>query len=97
MLIVGMAWRMELKTAIRRMREEAGMTQTKLAKAIGVEQPSVSRWEKGVRPEPENIAALKKFAAENGLEFDLSGTTWASPWCCHSMMALSKRCRWTSL
>ena len=34
---------------IREARERAGMTQAELARRLGTDQPSVSRWEQGKR------------------------------------------------
>jgi transcriptional regulator with XRE-family HTH domain len=39
---------------LKQFRIKAGMTQTKLAKAVGVSQPNYQRWEAGVAPVPED-------------------------------------------
>ncbi|WP_244436152.1 XRE family transcriptional regulator [Sinorhizobium fredii] len=75
-----MRWRMELKVAIRRLRQLAGMTQHAFADALGTTQPTVSRWETGSKPEFEHIAKLKSFAEEHNYEFDLSETGWETGW-----------------
>lgn len=46
---------------IRRLRKRAGLTQEALAELIGVEQGTVSRWERNVeRPRPRSEIALRK-------------------------------------
>lgn len=75
-----MRWRMELKVAIRRLRTLAGLKQHEFAEALGTTQPTVSRWERGSKPEFEFIGKLKAFAEEKGLEFDLSETGWETGW-----------------
>jgi transcriptional regulator with XRE-family HTH domain len=47
---------------IKLLRKEKGMTQTDLAKAIGVEHSAVSKWEIGsTKPEPQYIERLAEF------------------------------------
>lgn len=46
------------KEEMRAKREAWGMTQPEFAKALGVAQPQVSRWEKGERDIPLYIAKL---------------------------------------
>jgi len=75
-----MRWRMELKTAIRRLRTAAEMNQGEFALALGTTQPTVSRWERGAKPEFPFIAKLKSFADERGFDFDLSETGWETGW-----------------
>ncbi len=49
---------------IKLLRKEKGLTQTDLAKEIGVEQGAVSKWEIGrTRPEPQYIERLAEFFA----------------------------------
>lgn len=53
----------------RVLRERAGITQTALAEALGVDRATVSRWESGDREPvddylPSYIAALNRFARE---------------------------------
>ncbi len=43
---------------LKELRNEAGLTQTKVAKAIGVSEPTISLWERGERT--PNIEMLSK-------------------------------------
>jgi transcriptional regulator with XRE-family HTH domain len=49
-----------MKTKLKQFRVAAGMTQAKVAAAVGVAQPNYHRWEVGAAPIPE--AKLKKLA-----------------------------------
>jgi transcriptional regulator with XRE-family HTH domain len=49
-----------MKTKLKQFRVRAGITQTKLAKKVGVTQPNYQRWESGSAPVPEE--KLKKLA-----------------------------------
>jgi transcriptional regulator with XRE-family HTH domain len=49
-----------MKTKLKQFRVAAGMTQAKVAAAVGVTQPNYHRWEAGAAPVPE--AKLKKLA-----------------------------------
>lgn len=49
-----------MKTKLKQFRVDAGMTQAKLATAVGVTQPNYHRWESGAAPIPE--AKLNKLA-----------------------------------
>ncbi len=49
-----------MKTKLKQFRVRAGLTQTKLAKKVGVTQPNYQRWESGSAPVPEQ--KLKKLA-----------------------------------
>jgi transcriptional regulator with XRE-family HTH domain len=49
-----------MKTKLKQFRVAAGMTQAKVAAAVGVTQPNYHRWEVGTAPIPE--AKLKKLA-----------------------------------
>jgi transcriptional regulator with XRE-family HTH domain len=47
--------------ALERLRREAKVTQTELAEKIGVEQPTVQRWEKGKRsPDADSIIKIAR-------------------------------------
>jgi len=45
-------------SAVKRLREQLGLTQPELAKEIGVHPITVSRWETGARSIPEPVAKL---------------------------------------
>lgn len=49
-----------MKTRLKQFRVAVGMTQAKVAAAVGVTQPNYQRWESGAAPVPE--AKLKKLA-----------------------------------
>jgi transcriptional regulator with XRE-family HTH domain len=49
-----------MKTRLKQFRVAAGLTQAKVAAAVGVAQPNYHRWEVGIAPVPE--AKLKKLA-----------------------------------
>lgn len=50
-----------MKPRLKQFRVEAGLTQAKLAEAVGVTQPNYQRWEAGAAPVPQ--AKLKKLAS----------------------------------
>ncbi len=53
---------MDIGSALRRHREEAGLSQTKLSKATGITQQNISRWEKNlVAPTVEACIILAKY------------------------------------
>jgi transcriptional regulator with XRE-family HTH domain len=56
---------------LRRMREQAGLTQRQLADRLGVQQPAVARWEAGGVQIPIN--RIERIVAEfgYGIEYDL--------------------------
>lgn len=55
---------MTLGDALRRRREALGLSQKALADRLGVEQATVSRWEKGTQsPRSEQFDALAEFLA----------------------------------
>ena len=43
-----MVYKLAFKENLRRLRIEKGMTQTQLAQKLGVDQRTISAWEKGV-------------------------------------------------
>ena len=49
-------------------RERLGLTQTELAKKLGVSQPAIAYWENGVRT--PNVYVLKKMAEIFGCPID---------------------------
>jgi transcriptional regulator with XRE-family HTH domain len=49
-----------MRTKLKQFRVQAGMTQAKLARKVGVTQPNYQRWESGSAPVPEE--KLKKLA-----------------------------------
>lgn len=55
-------------TALRKYREEAGLTQEQLARALNVSASAVTQWESGVRK--PDIIKLKKLAVILGCTTD---------------------------
>jgi len=56
-------------TYLRRLRDQAGLSQRDLARRLGCQQPAISRLEAGeVRP---NIATLQRIAEALGLQLEL--------------------------
>ncbi|MGR9188814.1 helix-turn-helix domain-containing protein [Rhizobium leguminosarum] len=55
----------DLKTA----RKAVRMSQSELALALGVEQATISRWERGAEPTLDNLALIGKFFREQQVEF----------------------------
>lgn len=51
---------------IRGLIDHSGLTQEKFADALGVTQPTVSRWLKGSHPELPHMVALEKLANRSG-------------------------------
>ena len=49
-----------MKTKLKQLRVDLGLTQAKLAEAVGVSQPNYQRWEVGSAPIPDD--KLKKLA-----------------------------------
>lgn len=43
---------------LRQLRLQLGLSQQKLAKILGVHQPTVSRWERGMSPVPKSAALV---------------------------------------
>lgn len=57
-----------LETWVRQVRERSGLNQIAFAQTLGVRQPTVSRWERGIdRPSAETLARLAEMAASVGL------------------------------
>jgi transcriptional regulator with XRE-family HTH domain len=62
---------MRAMNALRDIRKRVFQcTQTEFASLAGVGQASVSRWENGVAPSLEEMAAIRRAAADRGLEWD---------------------------
>lgn len=56
--------------AIKQIRKRVfGATQQEFAVIAGVQQPTVSRWESGVAPTLDEMAAIRRAALERGLEW----------------------------
>jgi DNA-binding XRE family transcriptional regulator len=52
-----------MKTKLKQFRVNAGMTQAKVAAAVGVAQPNYHRWEVGAAPIPKpKLKKLAKFS-----------------------------------
>jgi len=57
--------------ALRHIRKHVfGLTQTEFASLAHVGQASVSRWENGVAPSLEEMAAIRLAAIDRGIEWD---------------------------
>jgi transcriptional regulator with XRE-family HTH domain len=53
-----------LEDWVRAVRERSGMSQIAFAQTLGVKQPTVSRWERGIdRPAPDALARIGEIAA----------------------------------
>lgn len=50
-------------------RQTAKLSQADIAAALGVEQATISRWERGAEPTLENLALIGKYFNEIGVEF----------------------------
>ena len=62
----------EVALAVRRMREEAGLTQVQLARAIGTSQPTIARLEKGLDPRTPRWDTLSRIAGALGKQLRLT-------------------------
>lgn len=58
-----------IASKIIRLRHAKQLTQKEFAKLFGVNQGSISRWEKGSMPEPENLCILASLAGVSIQEF----------------------------
>ena len=61
----------ELAMAVRRMREEAGLTQAQLAALIGVKQPMIARLERGTDPRTPRWDVLRRVGLALGRQLVL--------------------------
>ncbi len=61
----------ELAVAVRRMREEAGLTQAQLAARIGVKQPMIARVERGSDPRTPRWDVLRRVSLALGRQLVL--------------------------
>jgi ribosome-binding protein aMBF1 (putative translation factor) len=68
------AEKFQLATAIKKVRERAGLSQAALAKKIGTKQSAISRVESGVYRSVPSLSFLRKIAvacgAQLGITFD---------------------------
>lgn len=65
---------------IRAIRRGLGMSQERFAEAVGVEQPTVSRWERGIdEPERFRYPRLVELAKEAGVDSDISNLLFNTP------------------
>lgn len=55
-----------------------GVTQSEMAEMAGVTQATVSRWENGVAPSLDDMAAIRRAAISRGLEWS-DALFFASP------------------
>jgi DNA-binding XRE family transcriptional regulator len=61
----------ELAMALRRMRDEAGLTQAQLAALIGVKQPMIARVERGTDPRTPRWDVLRRVGLALGKQLVL--------------------------
>lgn len=57
-----------MKNAITHIRQLLGLTQSEFATLVRVHQSTVSRWEKGARPDFDQIRAIQAATRQKGLE-----------------------------
>lgn len=55
---------------IRKLRDQLGMTQAEFGQEVGVEQATVSRWEKGIQPSGANLTLLVHFLLSREIPVD---------------------------
>ena len=65
----------EVAMAVRRMREEAGLTQAQLAALIGVKQPMIARVERGSDPRTPRWDVLRRVGLALGKQLVLEFVT----------------------
>ncbi len=63
------AFAREIAIRIARYRADRGLTQTELARAVGMKQPVIARLERG--EQPPSLATLARITAGTGIEFHL--------------------------
>lgn len=59
----------DLRTRIRQLRQRLKLKQRQLAERVGVTQATVSRWERGAKPEFDHMKALADLAGQHVDEF----------------------------
>ena len=57
-------------SALKRLREAAGLSQQELAARIGVGVTTISRWERGVSPAMLSVPQMKALCRELGVALD---------------------------
>src|SRR5512142_1679710 len=62
----------EVAIVVRSMREQAGLTQAKLAKMVGVSQPMIARMERGLDQRTPRWETLRKIGLALGKQLKLS-------------------------
>jgi len=65
----------EIALAVRRMRKNAGMTQSQLARSIGVKQPMIARIERGTGSSRPSWSTLHRIGISLGMQLKLSFAT----------------------
>jgi ribosome-binding protein aMBF1 (putative translation factor) len=69
----------ELAMAVRRMREDAGLTQAELAALIGVKQPMIARVERGSDPRTPRWDVLRRVGLALGKQLVLEFVSTRRP------------------
>ena len=67
----GADWSTRYGEELRRMRMEAGVTQIALARAIGVDQATLSRWECGRYRAPKMAVLAARYLLEHGMQVEV--------------------------
>ena len=60
----------ESESPLKRMRQQAGLTQAELARRIGVSDRAVRAWEKGEYPPTLTVPQIRLLCQELGVMFD---------------------------